>query len=51
MFKDSSGFLELVWFQGASWLDKTLKVGEDYIIYGRGHIKAEKPKHPSKGTV
>jgi len=35
MFKDSSGFIELVWFQGASWLDKVLKEGEEYIIFGK----------------
>lgn len=35
MFKDGSGFLELVWFQGATWLDKVLQVGQEYIIYGR----------------
>ena len=38
MFKDGSGFIELVWFQGASWLDKTLKPGEDYIIFGKVNI-------------
>ena len=35
MFKDSTGFMELVWFQGATWLDKTLVIGQEYIIYGR----------------
>ena len=35
MFKDSTGFIELVWFQGASWLDKSLKPGEEYIIFGK----------------
>ncbi len=35
MFKDSTGFLELVWFQGASWLEKTINTGEEYIIFGR----------------
>lgn len=53
MFKDSSGFLELVWFQGASWLDKTLKVGEDYIIYGRVTIYSGKKTmaHPEMELV
>ncbi|MCE2790643.1 MAG: ATP-dependent DNA helicase RecG [Saprospiraceae bacterium] len=35
MLKDSTGFLELVWFQGASWLEKTLVVGEEYIVFGK----------------
>lgn len=33
--KDSSGSIDLVWFQGAQWLEKTLKIGETYIVYGR----------------
>lgn len=35
MFKDPSGLMELVWFQGASWLEKTLVPGEEYIVFGR----------------
>lgn len=38
MFKDSSGFLELVWFQGVTWLDQTLTPGQDYIIFGKVSI-------------
>lgn len=38
LFKDSSGFLELVWFQGITWLEKSLKEGEEYIIYGKVSI-------------
>jgi ATP-dependent DNA helicase RecG len=37
-FKDSSGFLELVWFQGVTWLEKSLKEGEEYIIYGKVNV-------------
>ena len=33
--KDKSGFLELTWFQGLSWVEKLLKVGQSYLIYGR----------------
>ena len=33
--KDKSGFLELVWFEGASWVQKTLKEGESYLVYGK----------------
>lgn len=38
IFKDSSGFLELVWFQGVTWLEKSLKEGEEYIIYGKVNV-------------
>jgi ATP-dependent DNA helicase RecG len=35
LFKDSSGLVELVWFQGSSWMEKILKPGEDYIVFGK----------------
>ena len=33
--RDASGTLELVWFQGISWIQKNLSVGMDYIVFGR----------------
>ena len=33
--KDNSGFLELVWFEGVSWIQKTLKTGQAYLVYGK----------------
>lgn len=35
LFRDASGFMELTWFQGASWIAKMLKEGSNYIIYGK----------------
>lgn len=35
LFKDSSGFIELIWFQGAKWLANALKEGEEYVVYGK----------------
>lgn len=35
VLKDGSGFIELVWFQGANWIEKTLNEGETYIVFGR----------------
>lgn len=34
-FKDETGSMELVWFQSIPWLQKSLKVGSAYIIYGK----------------
>ncbi|UIR56078.1 ATP-dependent DNA helicase RecG [Sphingobacterium sp. SRCM116780] len=34
-FKDETGSIELVWFQSVTWLQKSLKVGSAYIIYGK----------------
>ena len=36
-FRDETGVVELVWFKGLNWV-KTLKVGQEYIIYGRPEI-------------
>ena len=33
--RDGSGSIELVWFQGAGWIQKTLQPGNDYLVYGR----------------
>ncbi len=33
--KDSSGFLELTWFQGISWLQKSLQPGQQYLVFGK----------------
>lgn len=35
VIRDSSGFMELVWFQGAKWIKESLKVGKPYIVYGK----------------
>lgn len=53
MFKDGTGFLELVWFQGATWLDKILQPGQDYIIYGKVTIFGGKKTmaHPEMELV
>ncbi len=34
-FKDASGIIELVWFQGAKWMAEKLKSNTEYIIYGK----------------
>jgi ATP-dependent DNA helicase RecG len=33
--KDSSGIIELVWFQGINWIQKMLQPGNEYLVYGR----------------
>ncbi|WP_262891986.1 ATP-dependent DNA helicase RecG [Filimonas zeae] len=33
--RDKSGILELTWFQGITWVQKSLLPGKDYLIYGR----------------
>ncbi len=47
-FSDESGVLELVWFQGISWLEKNLRVGAEYVLYGKPTFFAGKAQfsHP-----
>ena len=33
--KDSSGEMELVWFQGISWIQKGIQVGQTYLVFGK----------------
>jgi len=33
--KDKTGILELTWFQGLSWVQKTLQEGQSYLAFGR----------------
>jgi len=32
---DDTGTIELVWFQGIKWIEKTLIVGKAYIVFGK----------------
>ena len=46
--KDSTGVLELVWFQGITGMEKILQVGNEYLVYGRTGYFQGKPQitHP-----
>ncbi len=33
--RDNTGVLELVWFQGVQWLEKYIRVGQEYLVYGK----------------
>jgi ATP-dependent DNA helicase RecG len=46
--QDASGSLELTWFQGIHWVQKTLQEGANYIVYGRTGFFNGKPQivHP-----
>lgn len=46
--KDKTGFLELIWFQGLSWVAKLLEAGQSYLVYGRVSFYNGKPQivHP-----
>lgn len=46
--KDKSGFLELTWFQGVTWVQKTLQAGQPYLVYGKVSFFQGRPQiiHP-----
>lgn len=34
-FEDGTGELELVWFQGISWIADKIRIGAEYIVFGK----------------
>ncbi len=34
-FTDGTGFIDLVWFQGIRYIENSLKVGQEYIVFGK----------------
>lgn len=33
--EDETGLLELVWFQGLKWVEKSLILGQEYVVFGK----------------
>ena len=52
-FRDSTGSMELTWFQGVNWVQKTLEPGLPVIVYGRLSFFNGKPQiiHPELEPV
>ncbi len=48
LLQDDTGTIELVWFQGISWLQKTLTVGNRYLVFGKTGFYMGEPQitHP-----
>lgn len=46
--KDETGIIELVWFQGINWVQKSLSPGHAYLVFGRLSFFMGKPQiaHP-----
>jgi len=34
-FRDSSGKIELIWFQGIKWIMESIKPGKEYLVFGK----------------
>ena len=35
ILKDSTGSIELVFFKGIKWMEEKLKIGEEYVVFGK----------------
>lgn len=51
--QDDTGELELVWFQGINWIEKTLSVGTQYLVFGKAGFFMNQPQitHPEMEIV
>ncbi len=49
-FADENGQIELVWFQGLSWVQNNLKPGVDYVIFGKPNVFNRKVNIPHPET-
>ncbi len=34
-FEDTTGSMELIWFQGIKWIQQSVKLGVEYVIFGK----------------
>ncbi len=53
VISDSTGELELVWFQQTKWIEKQIEMGREYLILGKPSFFGGKPNivHPEIETV
>ena len=42
IFSDSYGKVELTWFNGINWIEKALKPGQEYVLFGKPGIYKNK---------
>ncbi len=38
LLKDNTGIIELVWFRGVRWIQNSINIGSEYIIFGKPNI-------------
>ncbi len=48
VFRDDSGEIELTWFQGMHWIEKSLVIGKPYLVFGKVGFFMGRPQitHP-----
>lgn len=35
LFTDGTGFMEVVWFKGINWIEKYVRPGKEYVLFGK----------------
>jgi ATP-dependent DNA helicase RecG len=50
---DGTGEMELVWFQGINWIEKSIHIGEKYLVFGKAGYFMNAPQitHPEMELV
>ncbi|MEM9337214.1 MAG: ATP-dependent DNA helicase RecG [Bacteroidota bacterium] len=38
VFGDETGSIELVWFKGVQWIQKSLSIGINYVVFGKANL-------------
>jgi len=38
LFRDDTGTVELVWFQGQQWMAERLQTGVEYVVFGKANV-------------
>lgn len=53
MLRDDTGMIELAWFQGISWVQKKLEIGQRYLVFGKTGFFMGKPQmvHPELESI
>lgn len=41
-FTDGTGFIDLIWFQGIRYIEHSVKVGQEYIVFGKPSLFGKK---------
>jgi ATP-dependent DNA helicase RecG len=51
--RDDTGVIELVWFKGMNWVEKLLKLDDEYVVFGKLGFFMGKPQivHPELEAV
>ena len=44
--RDQTGTLELTWFQGVNYIQKSLEIGKEYLVFGKPGFFMVLPSHP-----